>query len=65
MSQSELTEAERQMAQSFGMSAEEYVAHKTPAGAAEWVRAQAARTEHERIKRAVAAALAERDGEAA
>ena len=61
----ELTEAELAMAQSFGLSPEQYAAYRTTEGAREWERARADRSERDRIKQAVREALAERDGQAA
>lgn len=66
MTNPDLTPAELQMAQSFGMTPEEYAAHRTREGAADWNSpdGEARRredAERERLKRAVREALDEKD----
>lgn len=64
MNGDELTPIERAFAESFKMSYEEYAAYKSSDGGAAWEAQQAAKSresEHDRIKAAVAEALAEHE----
>jgi hypothetical protein len=63
MSKMKLSPAEQKLAEAFGMSAEEYEAHRTSEGAQRWSAEQRAAEQRGELKAAIHEALDEREGE--